>query len=662
MNAHTATRGFRTMLRGAALALLGLWFLCAPAAAQPGQYVLQARLEPQSVQVGEVVLYILTITYTGQEPPDPTPPSFDAARVRGWSRAGTQSMSQTTIVQGRMTQINTLEYRYTFMPTREGTVVLPAASITVGGEEHRSNTVTLNVSTGPPPVALPPELEGRIEDPVVAGDRELQRALRGALFILPMVENSNPYAGQQVLVSYHLCIDAEALSKAGLARSLAPRNAQVPEMAQFLKEDVYELPQQLRFTDRTIGNRTYATAPLYQVAVTPTKAGTLVAEPFVLELLVRDSRRGARGGPFSLLDDDPFFPPSFLGGAGWVTVVARSKELQFDVRPLPDEGRPADFTGAVGDFEITGALDRTTAVADDDIVKLTVTVEGRGDAASLPKPALPLPDGVRLLEEPRSESARRVDRNQLVSTKRFEYLLRAGKPGRVEFPPLSYSVFNPAEGRYEVIRSAPLALEVAANTGRQDALVAASTAGTRTPAQAAADAGTTVTNENELRYIREGAMTVVGGGITTGDGPWPWLLLALPPLGVFLAWVAGRLRARGRPDAAALAAAAAATARRRLRGAPGGDGGDAAAFHAEVAAAVRGYFRDRFTLGANPTAEEIGLVLEERGAPPELADDVRGLLERCDSARYAPAGITGEAMRRTRDGALGLVDRAEEVR
>ena len=661
MSRQTPAQGFAAVLRTAVMAVLWLWLACAQAPAQAGQYVLQARVEPQSVQVGEVVLYVLTITHTGQEPPEPKPPSFDAARVKGWSQAGTQRMMQTSIVQGRMTQINTVEYRYTFMPTREGTVVLPAASITVGGEEHRSNTVTLSVTSGPPQIALPPELEGRIEDPVVAGDRAMQNALRGALFILPMVETSNPYAGQQVLVSYHLCIDADALAKAGLARSLAPRNAQVPEMAQFLKENVFDLPQQLRFADRTIGSRTYATAPLYQVAVTPTKAGTLTAEPFVLELLVRDARAGARGGAFGLLDDDPFFPPSILGGGGWVTVVARSKELQFDVRPLPDEGRPADFTGAVGDFEITAELDRAPAVADDDIVKLTVKVEGRGDAASLPKPALPAIDGVRVLEEPRSEVSRRVERNQLLSTKQFEYLLRAGKPGRVEFPALSYSVFNPAEGRYEQIRSAPLALEVAANTNRQDALVAASTAGAPTAPAARADAGTTVTNGNEPRYIREGAMTVVAGGIATGDGPWPWLLLALPPLGVLAAWIVARRRARRRPDPAALAAAAAATARRKLR-AVSARTGDASAFHAELADSVRGYFSDRFMTGPGPTVEEIALALEERGAPAGLAEDVRGLLERCDGARYAPGGIAEKAMRDALDEAAALVARAEEVR
>ena len=642
------------------LALAVLFFaLAATGRAQPsGQYTLEARLDPEQAMVGDTVLYILSIVYTGADPPQPTLPTADADRMglTQWESAGTQRRQSIQMVNGRTTAVKAVEFRYTFVPSKEGTLILPSSVINVGSEQYRSNSVSLTVAKAPPAPTLPPALQGRVVDPLVSGEPGIQRALRGAVFIVPTIQPESVYAGQQVLVSHHLYIDLDALSKAGLSNSLGLRNADIPEMAQFVKETVFDLPRQLSMREQTLGGRRFAVAPLHQVAAIPTKAGELTIEPFRLELMVRDGRRNTTSGdPFGMFGNDPFFSGTMLGG-GWVTVIASSPATTLDVKPLPEDGKPANFGGAVGNFKISAALDKQNGVAADDIVKLSVKIEGQGDAASLSDPNLVVPAGMKLLEAPRSTTARRVENNQLVSSKTFDFLLRANQPGHAEIPAVSYTVFNPATVQYEQIQSVPLALDVGPSKNPQSALTAGSAPEKATQP---ADDATTITNGDAMRYIREGRLETIRPGFATAQGPLFWLLLVLPPL--LVAGVFGLSQVQSRKTRRPVAATA--SARGRLRQARGVmNESSAGEFYETLAAALRGYIGDRFQAGVTPTLEEVSYELEHHGANEEAVTRTRALLERCDARQYAPGAADPSAMKADLDEATRLLQNMEALK
>ena len=643
----------------AALAVMLLSLATSARAQSSGQYTLEARLEPEQAMVGDTVLYILSIVFTGADPPQPTLPTADAERLglEQWDSAGSQRRQTTQIVNGTMTMVKAVELRYTFVPRKEGTLILPASVIDVGGEQYRSNSVSLNVAKAPPAPALPPALQGRVVDPLVSGEPALQRALRGAVFIVPTVQPESVYAGQQVLVSHHLYIDLDALRKAGLSNALGLRNAEIPDMAQFVKETIFDIPRQLTLKEQTLGGRRFAVAALHQVAAIPTKSGELTIEPFRLELMIRDARPNARGSadPFGMFGDDPFFGGAMMGG-GWVTLVASSPTTPLDVKPLPDQGKPANFGGAVGNFEISAQLDKQNDVAADDIVKLSVKIEGQGDAASLPDPDLNVPDGLKLLEPPRSTTARRVENNMLVSSKTFDFLLRANKPGHVEIPAVSYTVFNPSTSQYEQIHSAPLALDVGPSKNPQSALTATGPVET---APQPNDDMTTITNGDAMRYIREGRLETVRPGFGSAQGGWFWLVLALPAL--LVAGVFGLSLVQSRKSRRPAAASAASRqrlkqARRLLNESTTGE------FYETLATTLRGYIGDRFMSGVSPTLEEVSHELEHHGASKDLVTQVRVLLERCDQRRYAPGGTNLATMNNDLDQATQMLQGMEALR
>ena len=650
---------------GFARALLALAWCLAAAAGFAQNYELRAEMEPPEASPGMTVVYALTVTFDGTAPPAPQLPKFDPSWGLSEPKfAGTQTSAQITSDPGGQRVSQSVSYRYSFMASREGTFVIPPSGFAVSGKQFRSNPVTLRVTKTQQVASLPAELQGRVVPPQVPGNPQLQNALAGKVFVLPVVETPTPYAGQQVLLTYYLCLDQQGLVAAGLqAGSLFAESPKVPELSQFLKEVVYQLPKQMSFREQTIGGKRFAVAALYQVAITPTKTGKLVAEPFSVDLFMPQRGGTQRRDPFDSFFDDPFFG-SPLMGSNRVQIRAMSPAVDFDVKPLPADGKPAGFSGAVGDFSIAATLDKTTAIANEDLVKLQVKVEGRGDAASLPNPAVPKIDGIRVLEDPKTGVTRRTENDQIVSAKTFDYILRATRPGHIEIPPMELTTFNPRTGQYGVIRTKPLALEAGASTRNSEALVAADTAVSSGGEEAGPAPGTKALSD-DIRYIRDGAMTVAAPGTLTGDSGLFWVLVCAPPVAWAAAWAAGRRRRSIASNRAAFrAAGAGAAARRRLRrAAKARASSDASAFFGELATALRGYFGDKFRLDpAQLTMEQIESEIERRGAGRDAVTSARELLDGCDAARYAPTAPSAEEVDSAYTRAAALIDELEKLK
>jgi hypothetical protein len=135
------------------------------------------------------------------------------------------------------------------------------------------------------------------------------------------------------------------------------------------------------------------------------------------------------------------------------TDIART----LNVLPLPQEGRPESFAGAVGSaFSISVDADRTV-VATGDPVKLTITLNGDGtiETASLPPLDRAGLDASQF-SVPSSAVAGIVDGR----TKRFEVSVRVRDDRVSEIPPIEYSWFDPEAQEYRRTTSQPIALSV----------------------------------------------------------------------------------------------------------------------------------------------------------------------------------------------------------
>ena len=365
----------------------------------------------------------------------------------------------------------------------------------------------------------------------------------------------------------------------------------------------------------------------YRQTATPTKEGLLSLGPATQEYVL-EVNRGRR--PRSLIDD------FFGGGAELEKGTAEAPARQIRVKPLPVEGRPAGFSGAIGRFSVRTSVSRTN-VAAGEAITVKWSVYGRGSFNSVQSPQLSLSDGLKTY--PGTNGFTSEDALGLAGTKTFESMVILESPSikALTFEP--YSFFDPDTGRYSTVTPRPIAVSVRPESG--------TSAPTPTPpAVSVAPTSRFPDRRDELM-----SLSLRGGRRVPAELPWArqplWLILAVLPLlgpGSLEGWrrwrelqqrrlqptQASRMREAVRSQQAAMRAAA--------------QGGRSEEFFAALDALLR--VRCALILGLPSgdaiTAQVIDEALVPKGLKAESAETLRGLFAAVDAAKFSPAAESAE--------------------
>jgi hypothetical protein len=184
-----------------------------------------------------------------------------------------------------------------------------------------------------------------------------------------------------------------------------------------------------------------------------------------------------------------------------ITVTSPPSELT--VLPLPTEGRPPDFNGAVGSFKIAGDLSSPAAAAGDPLT-LRMHVTGAGNFDRVDSPMLERLDQWKTY--PPKSTFKPSDAVGYKGEKVFEQPLIASKPGPQTLPGLAFSYFDPSSRRYETARSAPLSVTISPSAA--DSSLYAPQA-PQTPGAAAPPPGATAGLRADHVVAETGASSVV---------------------------------------------------------------------------------------------------------------------------------------------------------
>ena len=365
----------------------------------------------------------------------------------------------------------------------------------------------------------------------------------------------------------------------------------------------------------------------YRQTATPTKEGLLSLGPATQEYVL-EVNRGRR--PRSLIDD------FFGGGAELEKGIAEAPARQIRVKPLPVEGRPAGFSGAIGRFSVRTSVSRTN-VAAGEAITVKWSVYGRGSFNSVQSPQLSLVDGLKTY--PGTNGFTAEDPLGLAGTKTFESMVILESPSikALTFEP--YSFFDPDTGRYLTVTPRPIAVTVRPESG--------TSASTPTPpAVSAAPTSRFPDRRDELM-----SLSLRGGRRVPAELPWArqplWLILAVLPLlglGSLEGWrrwreiqqrrlqptQASRMREAIRSQQAAIRAAA--------------QGGRSEEFFAALDALLRVQCALILGLpsGDAVTAQVIDEALVPKGLKAESAETLRGLFAAVDAAKFSLAAESSE--------------------
>jgi len=576
-------------------------------------YQVRAFVEPRG-RISDTQTLRLVVEVQGQDFGSVAVPRLPA--LRNLRIVGGPSSSQSSVINFDGTQSRVLMTRqliYTLLPDGPGPAEIPPIDVQVGSEIRRTEALRFEVERGPSgrPPASPdggPAPAGGDGVPVFVGAR---------------------LGAEEVWVGE--TVDADVTLYAATQVSGLDLFEE-PSFTNFWVEDAKPDPNAEGYRT-TIEGRPYNAYPIVRKVLVPATPGSYSLTPYGVRIQVSRST----GDVFR----------DFFGNAGARSVLRRTEPLRLTVKPLPETGRPDDFSGVVGSFALEVAADRRTARVND-AVALRATVEGSGFLRSGPAPTLEATPDLKVFEPKVTESSEIRD-GKLRSRKTWEWVVVPLTPGEVRLPAVRYAVFDPTTAAYEVLGGEPVVLTVERGEPAADDAIAR---------------GDVRLERREIAFIKPLRGRLLDRQPRIHQRGWYVTLLVLPAVVGPLIVVAGRRRALYRQNHSLARARRARTrARRRLRAArQRADRSGSDSFHEEVARALVDYIADRFDRAPSGLTYDVADdLLASRGVSADLKRRLRTCLETCDFARYVRSSDDPQRAEQVYRESSAVVDELEEA-
>jgi hypothetical protein len=587
---------------GVALVLALLVALpCAPARAAE----VSASVSSREVYVGmPFTLEISIENATKYE--TPRLPEMDGLQVLSGPSESTSSFTQ--IVNGRMTQRQTVTLSYLLSATRAGALTIEPITVVADGRPLRTQPIR---------VAATVSETGDLMFVEVAADRDTYYL--GETVELRLEIWLRPFRDQRANVRFDAQTMFDHLNLRRSSWGVFQSGLDQVRVREALREDAQGV------------ERSYY---VYFVPgrITPQHTGAIAFDDVRILVSYPTRIRRAR---------------SFFDRGRWETAESRPlvgtvSHAPIRIVPPPEAGRPASFAGAVGRFDFS-VLAKPLAVAVGDPVTLTLTVTDR----------TPVPTRMESLQPPALDEVPGLGERFRIPTdplagvvagrrKTFTQTIRARDDTVTAIPSIAFSYFDPDAGQYLTLSSDPIPITVEPSAVvTMDDVVGVEPGATARPTELTEVSGGILANYG-------GADLLVSQQVFAprwGHGA----AVAVPPV-AFAALAVGCRRARRlRTDRGY---ARKRTARRRARHRLREAGRAEAPRRAEITAQALGeYVADRCNLPAGAlTSAEVVEQLRRTKMPPDLVAEVEALLATCEQHRFAAAsaetdGITERAAR-----------------
>lgn len=392
------------------------------------QITFVSEVSRNSIGINERVEVRFTMNQDGD---DFNPPNFDNFKVVGGPM---QSVSQSWI-NGK-TSFNK-SYSYYLVPEKKGTLQIGAATIEYKGVVYKSNTVSIKVGDAVQQQQRPNYGYGGYTSRQTQRQPQIDPSKIGeGIFLEREISNTNPYVNEPISIVYKLYVSHNA----GV-RNIA--SAGIPEYKNFWSHLIDE--KEMRVQVGQYKGKEYRYIVLQKVVLLPLKEGKLTLDPFELNLQVESTtgRYDIFGSPEIVVSEKKY-------STGTKTI---------NVKPLPLENQPIDFTGAVGKFDFKVTPSKTTVKANETI-ELNVSVNGNGnlDLFSLPKPVAPA--ALEIYDPQLIEKINKNIKTGMDGSKTDKYTIVPQYKGKYVIKPMSFSYFDVASKTYKTITSEEIVIDV----------------------------------------------------------------------------------------------------------------------------------------------------------------------------------------------------------
>lgn len=342
------------------------------------------------------------------------PPKFDNFRVVG----GPSQSIRNSWINGKKSYSKT--YSYFLSPIEKGSFEIGQASIEVEDEIYKTLPVRVTVTSA---VDIPTDPN----DPNYLADKNIH--------LVAEVSNKNPFLNEAISVSYKLYVSPDT----GVNNW---RELEAPRYADFWSNNIDI--KSLNVQNGTFKGKPYRYVVLRRTLLYPQKTGELKIEPLTLDISVQvpSNRRDFFGNLIS----------------SSVNKTVSSGSSIIDVKSLPIDNKPKDFSGAVGSFSFEIKSDKKELLTDE-AFQLSLIVSGDGNFNLFEDPKISLPNSLEVYE-PEKISNISVRARGIKGNINNKYTVVPINPGKYTIPETKFSFFNPVSAEYKTIYSDPIFIDV----------------------------------------------------------------------------------------------------------------------------------------------------------------------------------------------------------
>jgi hypothetical protein len=353
-----------------------------------------ASLDHTTVFANEEVTLSLVVQ-DGRADSWPVPPPVPGLQFRA---AG--ETSHVTLINNRRS--SAMVYSYTVQAAQPGDYVIPPIKVLVAGRELTSQPLRLKVESG----------ELAVEE--------------GVAFLRLVAPRTDLFVGEVLLLEVRL------YATSGTLRGAPQLQAEGLTFGPMIQTPTRSV---------RVGNQFYSLV-VFNTYVSPARSGQLQLGPATVPMSLPNprSRRDIFGRPRDFMD-----------------VSLSSPTLELNVAPLPNEGRPTDFNGAVGDYSLAVSVSTNRVTAGDPIT-IVVQIAGGGPLEPLKLDSFNHWSGFKTY--PPATQVQTNDTFGLEGVKTFEQVVIPESAAVRELPPITFSYFNPVTRSYQTLSHPPTPLVV----------------------------------------------------------------------------------------------------------------------------------------------------------------------------------------------------------
>lgn len=423
------------------------------------QVTFEATVDRESMTIEDTLTLRLTVQSSGNVAKDAPqlPPLKEWDVLNTWSSV----MNKSTFTNGKFEYTKSHTFNYMMSPTKKGDLTIAPATLVVGGQTLKTKPIVITVTgaaqrqaqrgrQGAPKVPSTVDeaiqadedlmsqlLRRRGKLPQRGGTRTLPRNNREAFFVTVEVDKNEAYVGEQINANWYLYTRGNVQNFDAI---------KYPQLRGFWKEDLF-IANRLDFQKEIVNGIAYNKALLVSYALFPISKGKKYIDSYKAKATVIDLNSGM----------------GFFGLGKPRTYVKISKKIPINVKPLPKDGQPPSFSGAVGQFTITGSLS-SEKVQVNKPVTLSIRFQGQGNVKAIELPPLNLPDNLEVYDTKKDSKFLKSGK----SYQEFEILLIPRAQGEMVIKPITLSYFDPQKKRYVSSQTPEFKIQVLPGDGSQN--------------------------------------------------------------------------------------------------------------------------------------------------------------------------------------------------